>query len=216
MDWEKILNQEFQKDYYIKLQSTIISLREHHNIYPSEENVFNAFKCTPFEDVKVVIVGQDPYHQPGQAMGLSFSVPKDWPLPKSLINIFKELEDDLGIVNTHGDLSSWAKQGVLLLNTILTVEESKPLSHQKLGWETFTDRVFLELGKRKDPIIFVLWGKKAQEKKSLIGKHHLFIESSHPSPLGAYRGFIGSHPFSTINNQLIKLGKTPINWSNHV
>ncbi|QIK56409.1 uracil-DNA glycosylase [Erysipelothrix sp. HDW6A] len=216
MNWKTLIEQESAKGYYQKLQDTLKKRRLTQSIYPCEDDVFKAFEYTPYSDVKVVIVGQDPYHQPGQAMGLSFSVPKDWPLPKSLINIFKELDDDLCIHNTHGDLSSWAQQGVLLLNTILTVEDSKPLSHKNIGWETFTDRVLSELGKREKPIVFVLWGKKAQDKKQLIDKHHYFIESSHPSPLGAYRGFIGSHPFSKINDYLIKTGQSPINWSNHV
>lgn len=216
MNWKTLIEQESAKEYYQNLQETLKNRRITQSIYPSEEDVFKAFEYTPYSDVKVVIVGQDPYHQPGQAMGLSFSVPKDWPLPKSLINIFKELDDDLGIHNTHGDLSSWAQQGVLLLNTILTVEDSKPLSHKNIRWEIFTDRVLSELGKREKPIVFVLWGKKAQDKKQLIGNHHYFIESSHPSPLGAYRGFIGSHPFSKINDYLIETGQSPINWSNHV
>ncbi|WP_328598612.1 uracil-DNA glycosylase [Erysipelothrix anatis] len=214
--WQELLQEEFEKPYFISLAQFVRERRLEVPVYPPEQDVFAAFDDTPLDTVKVVILGQDPYHQPGQAMGLSFSVHKDIPLPKSLVNMYKELERDLGIVNTHGDLSTWAKQGVFMLNTILTVEESRPLSHQKKGWETFTDTVIATLGSQDKPIVFVLWGKKAQEKKVLIKKHHIFVESSHPSPLGAYRGFNGSRPFSTINHHLEELGETPIDWSLNV
>lgn len=213
MNWQQLFNEEKQKDYFRLLENKIKEERNEFTIYPPEDAVFTAFENTKFEDVKVVILGQDPYHQPGQAMGMSFSVYKDQKLPKSLINIYKELEADLGVKNEHGDLSSWAKQGVLLLNTLLTVRESEPMSHAHIGWEQFTDRVISELGRREEPIIFVLWGKKAQAKKTLIQDHHQFIESSHPSPLGAYRGFIGSRPFSKINALLRERQQEEINWS---
>lgn len=216
MNWTDIFNQEKEKQYYINLQDKLNTLRKKSVVYPNPDQVFNAFEMVSFEDVKVVILGQDPYHQVGQAMGLSFSVNKDMKLPKSLINIFKELESDLGVVNHHGDLSAWAKQGVLLLNTILTVEESKPLSHKNIGWEVFTDRIISELGKREDPIVFILWGNNAKKKRDLIKDHHFFIESSHPSPLGAYRGFIGSKPFSKTNEYLKQMGKQVIDWRNYV
>lgn len=216
MDWDILFNLEKNKPYYSNLMELVARERTLYNVYPDSNHVFKAFKDVRFDDVKVVIVGQDPYHQPGQAMGLSFSVHKDCKVPKSLINIFKELEADLSIKNTHGDLSSWTKQGVLLLNTILTVRESEPMSHSKFGWETFTDSVLQALGNREKPVIFVLWGKHAQKKRDLLKEHHYFIESSHPSPLGAYRGFIGSRPFSQINDYLKNMGDTPIDWRNYV
>lgn len=216
MDWKRLLELEMQKQYYLEMVEKIDHDRTRYNVYPKKEDVFKAFQSVSFKDVKVVVLGQDPYHQENQAMGLSFSVPKECKLPKSLVNIFKELKEDLGIENKHGDLSAWAREGVLLLNTVLTVIESKPMSHAKIGWTNFTDSVLMELGRRKDPVVFVLWGKEAQKKKSLIQSHHYFIESSHPSPLGAYRGFIGSKPFSKINNILSNLGKEPIDWRNDV
>lgn len=213
MNWEQLFNEEMKKEYFKMLERKIEDERKAFTIYPPKDLVYTAFDYTKFEDVRVVILGQDPYHQPGQAMGMSFSVFKDQKLPKSLVNIYKELESDLGIKNEHGDLSAWAKQGVLLLNTLLTVREGEPMSHGQLGWEQFTDRVISELGCRQEPIIFVLWGKKAQAKKSLVKDHHQFIESSHPSPLGAYRGFIGSRPFSKINALLYERNQKEINWS---
>lgn len=209
MLWETIINQEKEKPYFKRLVDTI---KKSHEVYPPSHLIFKAFELTPFNEVKVVILGQDPYHQKGQAMGLSFSVYKEVPLPKSLINIFKELESDLNIEKDTGDLSGWAKQGVFLLNTILTVEKGKPLSHQNIGWEIFTDTVISSLSNREAPIIFVLWGKKAQEKKSMIKNHHVILESSHPSPLSAYRGFFGSKPFSKINKQLQDWEIKPIDW----
>ncbi|CAM2815760.1 uracil-DNA glycosylase [Erysipelothrix tonsillarum] len=213
MNWEQIFKEEKQKEYFQLLEMKIAEDRKVNTVYPPEADVYTAFDYTAFEDVKVVILGQDPYHQPGQAMGMSFSVHQSQKLPKSLINIYKELEADLGVHNTHGDLTAWAKQGVLLLNTLLTVREGEPMSHANYGWEQFTDRIITELGKRNEPIIFVLWGKKAQMKKSLIQNHHDFIESSHPSPLGAYRGFMGSRPFSQINDLLKHRNDEMINWS---
>lgn len=216
MTWNELIEIEMNKEYFKELETFIKNERKITAVFPSEDCVYKAFDLSPFEDVKVVILGQDPYHQPGQAMGLSFSVPKDQKLPKSIINIFKELKEDLGIENSHGDLSSWALQGVFLLNTLLTVEKGKPLSHSKKGWETFSDVVLKMLGEREIPIVFILWGKEAQKKKHLIMNHHLIIESSHPSPLGAYRGFWGSKPFSRANKFLVSNGLQPIDWRNYV
>lgn len=212
--WKTLLEEESNKEYFITLMDSLKELRKTTIVYPSNEDVFKAFEITPFENIKVVILGQDPYYLPNMAHGLSFSVPKTEKIPKSLKNIFKELEDDLDIKNNHGDLTSWAKQGVFLLNTILTVEKDKPLSHQNLGWHHFIEKVIMALGKRDEPIIFVLWGKQAQQYIPYIEKQHYVLSSSHPSPLSAYRGFLGSKPFSKINNILIKDNKKPINWRN--
>lgn len=187
-------------------------------IYPDKESVFSAFKKTPFEQVKVVILGQDPYHGRGQAHGLSFSVPVGVMSPPSLQNIYKELASDLGLpIPSHGCLSSWAEQGVLLLNATLTVREGKPMSHYGQGWESFTDAVIAKLKERDDPVIFVLWGRSAQEKcrQLTVYEHpsrHKILKAPHPSPLSAHTGFLGSRPFSQINAFLQALGKTPINW----
>lgn len=216
MTWKKILEKEQKQLYYQELIAFVRQERKEHIVYPPEGQVFTCFNLTPYENVKVVILGQDPYHQPNQAMGLAFSVQKEQPLPKSLINIFKELESDLGIKNTNGDLSHWAQQGVFMMNTLMTVRESEPMSHQGKGWEIFTDKILESLGEREEPIIFVLWGKKAQDKKHFIKSHHHIIESSHPSPLSAYRNFWGSKPFSRINEILEKEGLSPIDWSTHV
>lgn len=216
MTWKEILEREQKRSYYQELVAFVAQERKEHIVYPPEGQVFTCFDLTPYEKVKVVILGQDPYHQPNQAMGLAFSVQKNQPLPKSLINIFKELDADLGIKNTNGDLSHWAQQGVFMMNTLMTVRESQPMSHQGKGWEIFTDKILESLGKREKPIIFVLWGKKAQDKKHFIESHHYIIESSHPSPLSAYRNFWGSQPFSRINKILEKEGLRPIDWSTHV
>jgi len=216
MTWKEILEKEQKQSYYQDLLTFVAQERKEHIVYPPAGQVFTCFELTPYEKVKVVILGQDPYHQPNQAMGLAFSVQKNQPLPKSLINIFKELETDLGIKNTNGDLSHWAQQGVFMMNTLMTVRESQPMSHQGKGWETFTDKILKSLGEREKPIIFVLWGKKAQDKKHFIESHHYIIESSHPSPLSAYRNFWGSKPFSRINEILEKEGLRPIDWSTHV
>lgn len=212
MTWEDFISGEASKPYFQKLQSLLAEERKNFVIYPKEEDVLNAYYACSFEDVKVVILGQDPYHQPNQAMGLSFSVPDGFKRPPSLINIFKEMKDDIGINNESGDLRSWASQGVFLLNALLTVREGEPASHKNLGWEQFTDTTIEVLGNRSQPVIFILWGKWAQTKAKLIKEHHLIIESPHPSPLGAYRGFWGSKPFSKANNALISWGKTPIDW----
>ena len=209
--WKKLIREEENQTYFKKMLDKIE--QSELPVYPEPENWFTAFELTPFDAVKVVILGQDPYHQPGQAMGLSFSVNPGVKLPKSLINIYKELESDLGINKVTGDLSGWAKQGVFLLNTILTVEDSQPLSHRNFGWEIFTDKVLHLLSERKDPIVFVLWGKEAQKKEFMIKEHHRIIKAPHPSPLSSYRGFFGSKPFSQINQQLETWGYSPIDWS---
>ena len=214
--WKQIIEVEKQKSYYKDLMQFVAEDRKTYTVYPPENQVFTCFELTPFESVKVVVLGQDPYHQPKQAMGLAFSVQADQALPKSLINIFKELESDLGIVNECGDLSNWAKQGVFMMNTLMTVREGQPMSHRGKGWEQFTDKILAELGARQEPIIFLLWGKKAQEKKGFIASHHYIIESSHPSPLSAYHSFWGSKPFSRINKILKEEGSKPIDWSIYV
>lgn len=213
--WERLLSDELAKPYMQELFAFIEAERHHHTIYPSSADVFHAFWATPFDSVKVVILGQDPYHGPGQAHGLCFSVQKGISFPPSLRNIFRELHEDLGIeVPTEGNLEAWASQGVLLLNTTLTVRQGAPLSHAKKGWERFTDVVLQKLTERKDPPIFVLWGKSAQRKWLPFVKRddlHCLI-AMHPSPLSAHRGFFGCHHFSKINQLLEKQGKAAINW----
>jgi uracil-DNA glycosylase len=214
--WNARLGDEFQQPYMQKLK---LFLRQEKDakkvIYPHSKNIFKAFEYTPLDKVKVVILGQDPYHGPSQAHGLCFSVPENVGIPPSLLNIYKELQDDLVIPPAkHGCLVSWAKQGVLLLNSVLTVEQGLAASHQGKGWETFTDKVIALLNEQPQPIAFVLWGAYAQRKGQVIDpKRHLVIQSVHPSPLSAYRGFFGSKPFSKINNYLIASGQTPIDWS---
>lgn len=212
--WNEILVEEMQKDYYQELQEFVKKRREEVRVFPEEKNVFRALELTPFESVKVVILGQDPYHGFGQAHGLSFSVQKGTPLPPSLKNIYKELQEDLGgELPTEGDLSHWAKQGVLLLNTVLTVEEGNANSHKGMGWETLTNRLIESLNELNHPVIFILWGKPAQEKEKLItNPSHVILKAPHPSPLSAYRGFFGSKPFSRVNDILIQQGQTPICW----
>lgn len=211
VNWGDFIKTQQEAEYFKKISAFLDS--EEGEVYPDETLRYRAFELTPFEKVKVVILGQDPYHGRGQAMGLSFSVPKGVKLPKSLVNIYKELESDLGISKVTGDLSNWATQGVFLLNTLLSVREKEPLSHRDIGWEVFTDRVIEVLSQREDPIIFVLWGKWAESKVPMINKHHVILKSAHPSPLSAYRGFFGSKVFSKINDQLIVWGKDPIDWS---
>ena len=210
--WNEILAEEMQKDYYQELQAFVQKRRAEVRVFPEEKNVFNALELTPFESVKVVILGQDPYHGFGQAHGLSFSVQKGIPLPPSLRNIYKELQEDLGgELPTEGDLSHWAKQGVLLLNTVLTVEEGNANSHKGMGWERLTNRLIESLNELNHPVIFILWGKPAQDKEKLItNPSHVILKSPHPSPLSAYRGFFGSKPFSRINDILIQQGQIPI------
>ena len=213
--WNEILAEEMKKDYYQELLAFVQKRREEVSVFPEEKNVFRALELTPFESVKVVILGQDPYHGFGQAHGLSFSVQKGIPLPPSLRNIYKELQEDLGgELPTEGDLSHWAKQGVLLLNTVLTVEEGNANSHKGMGWERLTNRLIESLNELNHPVIFILWGKPAQDKEKLItNPSHVILKSPHPSPLSAYRGFFGSKPFSRVNDILIQQGQTPIRWT---
>lgn len=213
--WNEILAEEMEKDYYQELQAFVQKRRAEVRVFPEEKNVFNALELTPFESVKVVILGQDPYHGFGQAHGLSFSVQKGIPLPPSLKNIYKELQEDIGgEFPTEGDLSHWAKQGVLLLNTVLTVEEGNANSHKGKGWERLTNRLIDSLNELKHPVIFILWGKPAQDKEKLItNPNHVILKAPHPSPLSAYRGFFGSKPFSRVNDILIQQGQTPIRWT---
>ena len=213
--WLHHLESEFSKPYMLELKHFLLSEKQMGNtIFPANDHIFNAFNTTSFNDVKVVIIGQDPYHGIGQAHGLSFSVPNGIVIPPSLKNIFKELESDLKISTPQsGDLTSWAKQGVLLLNATLTVRAHEAGSHQKKGWELFTDQVISTLSREKSDLVFLLWGKYALAKKSLIdlAKHHV-LEATHPSPLSAYAGFLGCRHFSKTNKLLIKSGKTPIIW----
>ena len=211
--WDIILKEEFHKEYFKKLGIFVKQEYKHKPIFPPYEHIFDALRFTDYDEVKVVISGQDPYHGLGEAHGLSFSVHNGVKMPPSLLNIFKELKNDLNIDRTSTDLTDWAKQGVLLLNSIMTVEKDKPLSHKNKGWEIFTDTIIQKLNERDEPIIFVLWGSFARSKKEFItNPNHIILESVHPSPLSANRGFFGSHPFSKINNNLIKRGKNPINW----
>ncbi|MCI5879876.1 MAG: uracil-DNA glycosylase [Bacillales bacterium] len=211
--WDEVLSNEFKNDYFKKLGIFVKNEYNKKEIYPKYNDIFNALRYTDYDDVKVVILGQDPYHGYNEAHGLSFSVKKGTPMPPSLQNIFKELENDLNIKKTDSDLTSWAKQGVFLLNSIMTVEKDKPLSHKDKGWEIFTDNIIKCLNEREKPIVFVLWGSYARSKKVLItNKRHLVLESVHPSPLSAYRGFFGSKPFSKINAFLEKNNIEKIEW----
>ena len=211
--WDEVLNGEFEKDYYLRLREFLKEEYSTRIIYPDMYNIFNALKFTAYEDVKVVLLGQDPYHEPGQAQGLCFSVPPDFNKPPSLVNMYKELEDELGIVRTSGSLEDWAKQGVLLLNAVLTVRKGAAGSHAGKGWEIFTDRVIELLNEREDPVIFLLWGGYARKKKSLItNPWHFILESAHPSPLSAYNGYFGNGHYRKVNEILKSLGKEPIEW----
>lgn len=213
--WLNVLGEEFEKPYMQGLREFLIEEKRLGKlVYPSSENWFAAFDKTPFNQVKVVILGQDPYHGPAQAHGLCFSVLPGIKVPPSLVNIFKELENDLGIpAAQHGCLESWAKQGVLLLNATLTVVASQAGSHQNRGWETFTDRVIEVLNDRRDGLVFLLWGSYAQKKGAFIDQQkHLVIHAAHPSPLSAHRGFLGSKPFSKTNAYLLDRGRVPIDW----
>ena len=214
-DWNPLLKEEFEKSYWKELQSYVYEERTRSKVFPDHNQVFTAFHLTPFMDVKVLILGQDPYHGEGQAHGLSFSVQRGVPIPPSLKNIYKELHSDLGIEPpTHGNLEPWALQGVLLLNATLTVRAHEPGSHQGKGWETFTDQVIRKVNEKEEKTIFFLWGAFARKKSALIdhGRHHV-IESAHPSPLSAHRGFFGSRPFSEANHVLKDSGRDPVNWS---
>ena len=213
-DWDAVLKEENGKEYFMKLQEFLAEERQTHMVYPPEKDVFNALKYSSLADTKVVIFGQDPYHEPGQAHGMCFSVNKGIAVPPSLINIYKEIETDLGIKPpSHGYLADWAGQGVLLLNTVLTVRRGEANSHRGKGWETFTDRVTEALNEREKPMVFILWGANAREKAKLItNKEHMIITGSHPSPLSAWKGFFGGRYFSKANRFLEITGQTPINW----
>jgi uracil-DNA glycosylase len=213
--WQAVIGSEFDKPYMQSLRAFLLQEKTAgKHIFPPSPLIFNAFNHTPFDKVRVVIIGQDPYHGVGQAHGLSFSVPAGVALPPSLINIFKEIESDLGIkMRGKGDLTAWADQGVLLLNATLTVEMANAGSHQKRGWETFTDAAIAALNQHREGLVFVLWGSYAQKKGEMIdGQKHLVLKSVHPSPLSAHRGFFGNHQFSKINHYLIQQGQVPIDW----
>jgi uracil-DNA glycosylase len=212
-NWRKILSAEFTKPYFAKLLAFVNEQREKHTVYPPEEDVFNAFKSTPFDKVAVLLLGQDPYHGKGQAHGMCFSVKPGVRPPPSLVNMFQELHDDLGCkIPNHGCLQAWAERGVLLLNAVLTVREKEPNSHKNQGWETFTDAVIKSLNEREKPVVFVLWGAYAQKKAKLItNDRHRIVKAAHPSPLSAAK-FLGSKPYSAINEALEESGQEPIDW----
>lgn len=213
-DWDEILKDEFTKDYYKKLRQTLIKEYRTQVIYPKMENIFSALKLTSYENTKVLILGQDPYHGPNQAHGLAFSVNPGIKTPPSLLNMYKEIKAEYGYdIPNNGYLIPWAKQGILLLNTALTVRDGQANSHANIGWEIFTDNIIHYLNKREDPVIFVLWGNNARKKKDFIDKsRHYILEAAHPSPLSASRGFFGCGHFRKINEILAKLGKTEIDW----
>lgn len=213
--WDQVLKEEFTKDYFKQLVKDIREEYKIHTVYPLASDVFNAFKYTDYDKIKIVIIGQDPYHGENEAHGLSFSVREGIRKPPSLQNIFKELNSDLGCkIPESGCLEKWTKEGVMLLNSILTVEKDKPLSHQKYGWETFTNAVIKKIDEKQEPVVFILWGSYARSKKSLItNPNHLIIESPHPSPFSAYHGFFGSKPFSKANNFLISKKISPVNFN---
>lgn len=214
LTWSDLIGAEKEQDYFKSILRSVAERREHAEVYPPQNKVFEAFSLCPVDRLKVVIVGQDPYHGPGQAHGLSFSVERGVRVPPSLVNIFKELEADLGIPPAdHGNLTNWAKQGVLLLNSVLTVERSKPGSHRKFGWEHFTDRVIEAIDQRCNGIVFMLWGRHAQNKGEHIDpRRHLVLKAPHPSPFSANRGFFGCRHFSKCNDYLTQTGRTPIDW----
>lgn len=213
-DWQNLLEDEFEKDYYLKLRKFLIDEYNSKTIYPNMYDIFNALHYTEYKDVKVVILGQDPYHGPNQAHGLSFSVKPGVPAPPSLINIYKELNSDLGCyIPNNGYLKKWADQGVMLLNTVLTVRAGEANSHKNMGWEHFTDKIISLLNEREDPIVFILWGSNAQSKLKIItNPKHYIIKSVHPSPLSSHRGFFGSKPFSKTNEFLSSIDKKSIDW----
>ncbi len=214
--WYEVLRPQFDAPYFAELKNFLVAERQQHTCYPPGSKIFAAFDSTPFDKVKAVIIGQDPYHEPGQAMGLCFSVPQGVPVPPSLVNIIKEINDDLGtqIPATSGDLSGWAAQGVLLLNATLTVREHAAGSHQRHGWEQFTDAAIQALAERRQGIVFLLWGSYAIGKRKLITPlHHCILTAPHPSPLSAYRGFFGCRHFSRANDYLRSTGQTPIDWT---
>ena len=213
-DWDGILCDEFKKEYYLKLREFLKYEYTHYHIYPDMYDIFNSLKYAPYGRIKAVIIGQDPYHQPGQAHGLCFSVKKGVKIPPSLVNIYKELESDLGIPPaSHGELTCWAKQGILMLNNVLTVREGLPNSHRGKGWEIFTDKIIEILNTHNAPIAFLLWGANAREKaKKITNPIHLKLTAAHPSPLSAYNGFFGCRHLSKTNEFLIKNGTEPIDW----
>ena len=212
--WDAVLKEEYEKNYFKNIAMFINKEYKEKIVYPPKRDILRALKLTDYNDVKVVILGQDPYHGPGQAQGYSFSVPSNFPLPPSLQNMYKELENEYQTpVHRTGDLTDWAKQGVLLMNTILTVEEHKPLSHQDKGWQNFTNEALRWINEKDGPVVFLLWGSKAiQAKKLLTNPKHLILTSPHPSPLSAYRGFFGNNHFKLANEYLIKNNETPIQW----
>jgi uracil-DNA glycosylase len=214
-DWNPVLRGEFTKPYWPELQAFVRRERERHTVYPPHDEVFAALHLTPYATTRVLILGQDPYHGPRQAHGLCFSVRRGVPIPPSLVNIYKELHDDVGIEPPgHGNLERWATQGVLLLNTTLTVRAGQAASHQGRGWETFTDEVISTVNRKDHPVVFILWGTHARRKKALIDtRRHTIIESAHPSPLSAHNGFFGSKPFSRTNAALVAAGLEPIDWT---
>ncbi len=213
-DWDDILKDEFKKEYYLKLREFLKQEYSRYTVYPDMYSIFAALEITPYANVKAVILGQDPYHEPEQAKGLCFAVKEGTALPPSLVNIYKELESDLGIPpSKSGDLSCWARQGVLLLNTVLTVRRGQANSHKGKGWEILTDEIIRKLNEKSEPVVFILWGANARSKKALITNPiHGIVESVHPSPLSAFGGFFGSRPFSRTNQFLMKNGIPPINW----
>lgn len=213
-DWANFLNDEFKKEYYLKLREFLKREYAMQTIYPDMYDIYNALHYTSYENTKVVILGQDPYHGPNQAHGLSFSVQKGVAIPPSLQNIYRELQDDLGFAPpSHGYLKKWADEGVLLLNTVLTVRERQPASHRGQGWEQFTDKVIQTVNEKTEPVVFILWGRHAQAKEALLtNDRHLVIKSPHPSPFSANRGFFGSRPFSRANAFLQANGRTPVDW----
>lgn len=212
--WDKILEEEYKKDYFINMLKTLQIEYRTKTIFPPKQDVFKALRLTDYDNIKIVILGQDPYHGTGEAEGLSFSVQDGIRKPPSLKNIFKELKDDLGYDEPEsGSLIRWAKEGVLLLNSLLTVEKDKPLSHKKLGWETFTDEIIKKINEKETPVVFILWGAYARSKKVYItNPNHFIIESAHPSPFSARNGFFGSKPFSKANNFLISKKISPVNF----
>lgn len=214
-EWDELLKEDFNSESYLKLRAFLKTEYSTRTIYPSMYDIFNSMKLTSLDKLKVVLLGQDPYHNQGQAMGLSFSVPKGVDKPPSLVNMFKELKSELGIdPPLHGDLTGWAKQGVLLLNTVLTVREHQANSHKGMGWEKFTDSIIKKISDNKEHVVFLLWGGNARSKKPLIdAKKHLILECAHPSPLSAYNGFFGCGHYLKANEYLIKNGIQPIDWS---
>lgn len=213
-DWDEILAEEFQKEYYLRLRQFLKAEYQNHKIHPDMYDIFNALKWTSYSETKVVILGQDPYHEEGQAHGLAFSVKKGVKIPPSLLNMYKELEHELGCyIPNNGYLEKWAKQGVLLLNSSLTVRDGMANSHRNKGWEIFTNRIVECLNERQDPVIFMLWGNNAKEKSAVItNPKHKILTAAHPSPLSASRGFFGCNHFKTANKMLEEMGKSPIDW----